>query len=202
MAAAQIMQFEGLRSTGVRQCVTSGLTSGRTVSAAPRSGFSVVCQKKVKKTQQVVLTQSVVGLGGKGTLTKVPNGYFRNFLQPQQMAVLATEGVLANIQREIDAKDRVKREEKAKAQAMATALQTIGKFTIRKKTGEKDQIFGSVTAQDIIDAIAQQTGRTLDKREVTLPDIKTTGTFDASIRLHPEVAGNFKVVVQREKNAN
>ncbi len=58
----------------------------------------------------------------------------------------------------------------------------------------------SVTTSEVVDAIAQQTGKQLDKRNVTLPDIKSLGSYDASVRLHPEVVGTFKVVVQREKN--
>ncbi len=58
----------------------------------------------------------------------------------------------------------------------------------------------SVTTQEVVDAIEQQTGRAIDKRLVTLPDIKETGTFAATVKLHPEVIGEFKVVVQREKN--
>ena len=58
-----------------------------------------------------------------------------------------------------------------------------------------------MTPAEIVAAIAQQTGRELDKRDVELPDIKTVGTYDARVRLHPEVFGEFKVVVQREKNA-
>lgn len=58
-----------------------------------------------------------------------------------------------------------------------------------------------MTTQEIVDAIFQQTGRELDKKAITLPEIKTLGTFDASIKLHPEVVGSFKVVVQKEKSA-
>lgn len=60
----------------------------------------------------------------------------------------------------------------------------------------------SVTTQDVVSAIEVQTGRVVDKRLVKLPEIKTTGTYDVSVKLHPEVVGDFKVVVQREKNAN
>lgn len=58
----------------------------------------------------------------------------------------------------------------------------------------------SVTTQEVVDAIEQQTGRAIDKRLVTLPEIKETGTFAATVKLHPEVIGEFKIVVQREKN--
>ena len=59
----------------------------------------------------------------------------------------------------------------------------------------------SVTPSEIVDAIFQQTGRQLDKKDIELPEISTLGTYPASIRLHPEVSGVFNVVVQREKNA-
>ena len=86
--------------------------------------------------------------------------------------------------------------------AMATALATIGKFVIKKKaSSDSDAIFGAVTAAEVVAAVEQQTGRVLDKRAVTLPEIKSVGTFDATVKLHPEVVGAFKVVVQREKNA-
>ena len=57
-----------------------------------------------------------------------------------------------------------------------------------------------MTTQEVVDAIEQQTGRQIDKRLVSLPEIKETGTFSATVKLHPEVTGDFKVVVQREKN--
>lgn len=57
-----------------------------------------------------------------------------------------------------------------------------------------------MTAQEVIDAIEQQTGRLLDKRQLNLPDIKEIGTFPAHVKLHPEVTGDFKLVIQREKN--
>ena len=66
---------------------------------------------------------------------------------------------------------------------------------------EEVWFFCSVTTQEIVTAIFQQTGRNLDKKDVELPEITETGTYPASIRLHPEVLGTFNVVVQREKNA-
>ncbi len=60
----------------------------------------------------------------------------------------------------------------------------------------------SVTTAEVVEAIAQQTGRTLNKKDVELPEIKSIGSFDASIKLHPEVVGTFKIVVQKEKIAN
>ncbi|KAI7840886.1 hypothetical protein COHA_005415 [Chlorella ohadii] len=170
-------------------------------SSSGRAAVQVVAQKRVQKKQQVVLTRDVPGLGSEGSLKAVPTGYWRNYLQPQGLAAFADDNILEQIRRQREEEERVKAEEKAKAQAMATALATIGKFVIKKKVGEKEAIFGSVTAAEIVDAIRMQTARELDKRAVTLPEIKALGTYDASVKLHPEVTGFFKIVVQKDTSA-
>ena len=86
---------------------------------------------------QVVLTKQIPNLGNAGDLKAVPVGHYRNYLQPKGLAMIATESILADIEKKIAADDRAKLEEKAKAQAMATALSTIGKFIIKKKVGEE-----------------------------------------------------------------
>lgn len=163
-----------------------------------RAPLRVVAQRAVTKKVQVVLTQQIPNLGNAGDLKSVPVGHYRNYLQPQGLAMVATEGILSEIQKKQAAEDRAKLEEKAKAQAMATALSTIGKFIIKKKIGEEDQIFGSVSAADIVEAIRMQTGRDVEKRNVAVPDIKSLGTYDCTVKLHPEVVGSFKVVVQKD----
>jgi large subunit ribosomal protein L9 len=168
------------------------------VSRAP---LRILAQRAVKKTTQVVLTKQIPSLGNKGDVMKVSTGYFRNFLEPQGKAEIATTAVLAAIDEKIRAEEEAKRQIQAKAQAMATALATIGKFIIKKKVGEADQIFGSVTTQEIVDAIKQQTGRELNKKDVTLPEISTLGTYDAEIKLHPMVVGRFKVVVKKDTSS-
>lgn len=150
---------------------------------------------------QVVLTNQVPNLGNEGELKSVPVGYYRNYLQPQGLAAMATDSILAEIKKQKAVEERERLEERAKAQAMATALSTIGKFIIKKKVGEGEQIFGSVSAADVVDAIKMQTGRELEKRNVSLPDIKTLGTYDATVKLHSDVIGAFKVVVQKDTSA-
>lgn len=158
----------------------------------------MVAQRAVTRKVQIVLTSQVPSLGNVGELKSVPVGYYRNFLQPQGLAEVATEAVLAEIKKKQELEERARLEQKAKAQAMATALGTIGKFIIKKKVGEEGQIFGSVSGQDIVDAIKMQTGRELDRRSITLPEIKELGTYDATVKLHAEVTGSFKVVVQKD----
>jgi large subunit ribosomal protein L9 len=150
---------------------------------------------------QVVLTRNVPELGQQGQLKAVPVGYFRNYLSPQGFASIATDTILEQIQRQQDAEDRAKLEERAKAQAMATALATIGKFIIKKKVGENEQIFGSVTAADVAEAIKMQTGRELKKSDITVPDIKTLGSYECTVKLHADVVGAFKVIVQKDTSS-
>lgn len=177
---------------------TTASTSRNTSRTA---AVRIVAQRAVTKKVQVILTKNVRELGQQGELKSVPVGYFRNYLAPQGFASIATDSILDQIKRQQEAEERARLEEKAKAQAMATALATIGKFVIKKKVGEKDQIFGSVTAVDIVDAIKMQTGRELDRKDVSVPDIKTLGTYEATVKLHPEVIGAFKVIVQKDTSA-
>lgn len=190
-----LRQFDGLRATSTAGTARQEL---RPVTRTGRLAFSVVAQKKVSKKEQVVLIKDLPNIGQAGELKSVAVGYFRNYLLPQGLASPATSDILADIRAAQEAETRAAQQEKEKAQALATALKTIGKFVIKKKVGENNQIFGSVTVQEVVEAINQQTGRQLDKRNVEVPDIKTTGTFEASVKLHPEVTGFFKVVVQKE----
>jgi len=185
--------------TGSKQF--NALSHGQTPRARAQRTFHVVAQKRVKKTQQVVLTAqgAKAGLGAAGQITKVPNGYFRNYLQPARLALPATQGILDNILKQEQNEVQLAQQVQAKAQAMATALQTIGKFTIKKRSGDKESIFGSVTEQEVVDAIEAQTSRKLNKKLIELPDIKKLGTYEATVKLHPNVTGRFKVVVQKEK---
>ncbi|KAK9908132.1 hypothetical protein WJX75_003058 [Coccomyxa subellipsoidea] len=194
---AQFQSFEGLRRVETKNTTCSPFT----LPIRQRVRFTVTANKKVVKRQTVVLRKDVQGLGTTGTLTDVPNGYFRNYLKPQNLASLATTGILESIEKDKQRAEQQAKDVKAKAKAMAIALSTIGKFIIKKKVGEEDRIFGSVTTAEIVDAIFQQTGRELNKKDIELPEITSLGTFPATIRLHPEVIGTFNVVVQREKNA-
>ncbi|KAI3436156.1 hypothetical protein D9Q98_002213 [Chlorella vulgaris] len=189
--------------TSLGSCKSSvqAFKAGPSSTAAPRTAVHVVAQKRVAKKQQVILVRNVPGLGSEGSLKSVPVGYFRNYLRPQGLAAFADANILEKIKRQREEEDRVRMEIKAKAQAMATALATIGKFVIKKKVGEKDAIFGSVTSADLVDAIKMQTGRELDKKTITVPEIKSLGTYEASVKLHPEVTGFFKVVVQKDTSS-
>ncbi|KAL6762183.1 plastid/chloroplast ribosomal protein L9 [Haematococcus lacustris] len=181
----------------------AGLVRGtpfRPANVSRSSAVQVSCNRKVQKKTRVVLTKDVPGVGSPGEIMLVPVGYWRNYLQPSRLANIASESLLSGIRKKKEAELRAKLEEKAKAQGFANALAAIGKFVIKKKTGDKDQIYGSVQTSEIADAIYQQTGRSVADAEFTIPEIKSVGTFECNVRLHPEVTATFSVVIQKDKS--
>ena len=147
------------------------------------------------KRLQVVLNKDVRKLGKRGELVEVAPGYARNYLIPQGLGIFATPGVLRQVeQRKEKEKERLLAElEEAKSRK--TALQTINNFTIRKQVGEKEAIFGTVTTQEVADVIKESAGLQIDRRVVTLPEIKKIGTYQAQIKLHPEVTAEVNIQV-------
>eukprot|EP00892_Ulva_mutabilis_P011989 jgi/Ulvmu1/9162/UM005_0260.1 len=167
---------------------------------APQRSSTIAFNKKGNKKTKVVLTANVPKIGQQGELLSVQNGFVTNYLVPQGLARIATKEILAEVQAKIEEEARQKAEIKNKAKAMATALQTIGVVKVANKVGANDQIFGSVKPSDITDFIERQTGQKLDASKLELPEIKTLGTYDAAIKLHPEVVGTFKVQVTKAPN--
>ena len=147
------------------------------------------------KRLQVVLNQTVNKLGDKGELVEVAPGYARNYLIPQKMASLATPGILRQVEQRKEKERQRLLAERQEAESRKTALQTIGRFVIRKQVGEGDAIFGTVTTQEVVDAIKANTNQEVDRRGVTLPDISKIGFYQAEVKLHPEVTATIEIHV-------
>jgi len=146
---------------------------------------------------EVILREDVSNLGKAGELVKVKPGYARNFLLPRGLAYEATEGNKKRIQAE--AKARVTRQtaEKAEAEALAAKLSALA-IRIAAKAGEENRLFGSITAQDIADALAQA-GQVVDKRKIELEHpIKTLGFHAVPVRVHHDVQAEVKLTVVAE----
>lgn len=139
------------------------------------------------KRVSVVLNQSVSKLGNNGDLVEVAPGYARNYLIPQGLASIATKGIVKQVEERKEKERQQKLAEKQAAENKKVAFKTIGKLTIRKQVGEENAIFGTVTTQDIADIIKEQAGIEVDRRGIEVPDIGTTGDYQAEVRLHPEV---------------
>lgn len=136
---------------------------------------------------KVILQQDVVKVGIEGDVVTVADGYARNFLLPRKLAVEAVGGALKNIQLRHALEER--RTEKLKAQADQNATALEGKTVkVPAKSGAGDRLYGSITAQDIADAIQATLNVTVDKRKVHITNpIKALGTFHVPIKLHREV---------------
>lgn len=146
---------------------------------------------------KVILREDVANLGKAGDLANVRDGYGRNFLIPYGKAVLASE---KNI-RELEHHKRVifQRQAKLKAGAEAVAAKLASlQVTIKRKVGEQDKLFGSVTNKDVADELSKL-GAEVDRHTIDLAEpIRTLGTFDVPVKLMAGVAANVKVWVVAE----
>ncbi|MBD0268337.1 MAG: 50S ribosomal protein L9 [Cyanobacteria bacterium Co-bin8] len=150
------------------------------------------------KRIQVVLNQDVRKLGRNGDLVEVAPGYARNFLIPQGMAVRTTPGVLKQVERRREKERQRLLELKQEAESVKKALETIGLFTVQKPVGEKEAIFGTVTAADVAEVIQSTAGKEVDRREITMPDINKLGDYRVDVKLHPEVSVTINLRVAAE----
>jgi large subunit ribosomal protein L9 len=146
---------------------------------------------------EVILREDVDKLGNRGAVIKVADGYARNFLLPKKLAVAATASNRKIVEQEREA--FLRREAKAKGDAEDLG-KLIGNLTLtfKHKVGENDQLFGSVTAKDIAEALEKQNFH-IDRRKVLLDEpIKTLGEHPVQLRLHREVTTPIMVVVEKE----
>ena len=149
-----------------------------------------------RKRTQVVLSQDVPKLGNSGDLVEVAPGYARNYLYPRSMAYRVTPGVLKQVEFRREQERQRLEAIKQEAEAIKTALNTIGLFTVKKAVGEDEAIFGTVTAAEVAEVIKETAGKEVDRREITLPDINKLGEYKVDIKLHSEVTAtiNLRVV--------
>jgi len=143
---------------------------------------------------EVILREDVQSLGKAGALVRVKPGYARNFLLPRGLAYEATEGNKQRIAAETRARTAKATEERGRAQRAAEQLENVA-VTIPAKAGEGERLFGSVTAQDIADAL-ERAGHPVDKRKIELPHpIKALGEHRVTLRLHSDVQTAIRVTV-------
>jgi len=147
---------------------------------------------------EVILREDIEKLGARGDVVKVAAGYARNFLLPKRMAVAATDSNRKIVEQERQAHLRKEAKASGEAQDLAKLIGAVT-ISIARKAGENDQLFGSVTANDVADALAAQ-HYTIDRRKIQLDEpIRTLGEHKVSIRLHREVSADVTVNVTREE---
>jgi large subunit ribosomal protein L9 len=146
---------------------------------------------------EVILREDVKTLGRAGEMVRVKPGYARNYLLPHGLAYEATEGNKKRIAAETRARTSRNEAERSEAQRVATTLSAVT-LNLSGKAGEEGKLFGSITSQDIADALARE-GHTVDKRRIELEHpIKTVGDHAVRVRLHPEVHADLRVAVAAE----
>ena len=144
---------------------------------------------------KVVLRQDVDGLGKKGEILQVADGYARNFLIPKGRAIEATAGVRAQADAMRRARDARDAREREAAEAVARSLVPVV-IRIPARAGADGRLFGSVTTADVADAVVEQTGVELDRRRLRLDDpIRALGAHEVTVRLHGEVEFRLNVEV-------
>ena len=144
---------------------------------------------------EAILLKDVEGIGAKGTVVDVSKGYLRNFLIPRKLAQPATKGAIAEARRSQETQARHVQEAQARAQESAETLnRTV--LTISQQAGEDGRLFGSVTTQDIADAIQEARGIQVDRRKIHLDEpIKNVGTYQVVLEVADGVTATVKVMV-------
>ena len=149
---------------------------------------------------EVILKEDVAKLGSRGDVVKVAEGYGRNYLLPRKLAIQANESNKAVIAQMKAAAGRRSAKEKAQAEELAKQFEGVS-VTFTRKSGEHDQLFGSVTSSDVADALTKK-GFNVDRRKIQLHEpLKTLGEFTLPVKLHKDVTAHLKVVIDKEPSA-
>jgi len=146
---------------------------------------------------EVILKEDVPKLGNRGEVVKVAEGYGRNFLLPKKLAIEANAANKAVIDQMKAAAVRRSANEKTEAEALAKQFDGL-EVKFQRKSGENDQLFGSVTSGDIADALEKKSFH-IDRRKIQLHEpLKIVGEFTIPVKLHKDVTTHLKVVVEKE----
>lgn len=147
---------------------------------------------------KIILQKTVERLGDPGDVADVADGYARNFLIPRGLAVKAEKGTMRHA-------ESLKRSHETRIDARKSELETLAArlvqapVVVKARAGEEGKLFGSVTAADIAEALSAQTGVPIDRRDVHLDEpIRSIGTHEVTVHLHPEVDPVITIEVQPE----
>lgn len=146
---------------------------------------------------KVILLDDVPKLGRRGEVREVAEGFARNYLLPQKLALQATPANLKNLEQIKKRQEAQAATARAQAEAWARTIGTLA-FTVSRQASEEGRLYGSVGVQDLVAFLAQH-GVAIEKRRVELQEpIKSLGEYAVPIRLHPDVTAQLKVVVSPE----
>lgn len=147
---------------------------------------------------KVILIQDVKSQGKKDDVIEVNDGYARNFLIKNKLAIEATNSEINKLNNKKSAEAFRAAQEKKKAEEEGNLIKDKT-FTIYQKTGSGDKLFGSVTAKEIAEVIKKDTGIEVDKKKIVLAEpIKTLGEYKADVRLHVDIHVNINIVIAQK----
>jgi len=149
---------------------------------------------------KVLLMKDVYKLGRAGDIKKVADGFGRNFLIPQGLAVLATAGALKQVDK-IRSQAQVRRtEQNSELKDLASHINGVT-LVFSAKAGETGKLYGSITTQDVASAIQEKTRYEVKKQQIDMQPIRTLGEFTAYVRLTMDLVPEVKIIVHREGEA-
>ena len=149
---------------------------------------------------KVMLIKDVYKLGRAGDVKKVADGYGRNFLIPQGLAVLATPGALKQVER-IRAQAEIRREaENEELKGLAESIEGVV-LTFAAKAGETDKLYGSITTQNVADALQEKIRYEVKRHQIDMQPIRMLGEYTAPVRLTMDLVPEIKIIVYREGEA-
>lgn len=144
---------------------------------------------------KIILLEDVKSVGKKGELVELKDGYARNFIIPKKLGVEATDANRNTLKLQKQNEEKIAKEQLEAAQALAAELEQM---TVRLaiKGGEGGKTFGSVSSKEIVKAVSDQYGREIDKKKIQMDEaIKTAGTHEVTVKLHPKVTAKLRVHV-------
>lgn len=148
---------------------------------------------------EVLLIQDVAGVGKAGEIKRVADGYGRNYLIPNGLAVLSRPGLVRQAEEQRRAREKRVIRETADARVLAERMAQMT-LTFQAKAGEQEKLYGSITSGDIVEELAKQLGQEIDRRKVLLDQpIKQLGSHQVTVRLAADVTADLTVVVEREE---
>lgn len=145
---------------------------------------------------KIVLLKSVDNLGQAGEAVEVKRGYFRNYLEPRRMALLATAGNLKLVESKKKKLQAIVAEETTDAQKIKAILDGT-RLEFKLRAGERGQLFGSVTSRDVVDAIKEKYNIEIERRRVDMENLKTLGDHPVKIRVYPGVTAVLNAHIDR-----
>lgn len=144
---------------------------------------------------KIILLEDVKSVGKKGELVELKDGYAKNFILPKKLGVEATSANLNNLKLQKQNEEKLAKEQLAAAQALAAEVEKM-EVKLNIKAGEGGKTFGSISSKEIAKAVSEQYGKEIDKKKIQISDaIKTAGTHEVIVKLHPKVSAKLKVQV-------